>query len=483
MKKILTLHFEHETNSFAPHPANEQAFRNSLFEVGEISYTTQKGLGTEFSAFLSKFADRDDVMLIPTVMLCAAPSAPVTEDVYDFVISEIDRAIEKHGTPDGVIMHLHGAMVAENHLDAEGDLLEHIRERVGYEIPIVASLDLHANITAKMARLATALVVDEEYPHIDRFETGLAAAEILEGALFGGQKPVMAYRRVPYLLPLFPTALAPIRPLYDLAHEIEEMPNVLCVRFSHGFFPSDIEELGMAVTVVTDGDKDLAETLAERLAKAIDEKTDQLKVNYISLEDALSNLDAEGEGPIVIADASDNPGAGGTNDTTHILRYMLENNVKGAAFACIADEESVKKCEEAGVGATVELSLGGKSDPAYSGGPLEVTAYVKAITDGKYINKGKMSHLVKANTGKTAVVEIGGNKVLISSIRKQPYDLEVYRSNGIEPKDQKILVVKSAVHYRADYSTVAREMHSVALGGYSNPLPEGYKYRRWKGKE
>ena len=240
MKKILTLHFEHETNSFSPHAANEQAFRDSLFEIGDISYTTQRGLGTEFSAFLSKFADREDIELIPTVALCAAPSAPVTEDIYDLVVSEFDKAIDEHGTPDGIIMHLHGAMVAENHLDAEGDLLEHIRERVGGNIPVVASLDLHANITEKMARLATALVADEEYPHTDRYETGMAAANILDGALFGGQKPIMAYCRVPYLLPLFPTEYKPIRPLYELAREIEKRDGVLSVRFSHGFFPSDI---------------------------------------------------------------------------------------------------------------------------------------------------------------------------------------------------------------------------------------------------
>lgn len=479
-KKILTLQFRHETNAFSPAPADEQAFRNSRYILGEAVFEDQRGVGSDLGAFLDLFTGREDVEMIPTLALYACPSGPVTEDIFDFVAEKISQAIDTHGPFDAVFMDVHGAMVAVNHPDGEGDLMALIRSKVGTEIPVVAPLDLHANITKQMIRHATILLPYNSYPHVDVFDTGMAAAKLLDRTLKGEIEPKMACRQIHFQLPLFPTDDPAITPLYDLAKEMMTRPGVLEVRFSHGFYPADIEEVGMVAVAITDGDQALAEALADEMAAAIEKQLPQLKQYYMPLDEALDRVLLPGEGPVVIADPSDNPGAGGLNDTTHILRRILERGITGAAIATIVDTESVQICEKAGVGAEVELALGGKSDPKYSGGPVQVKGKVLMITDGAYRNAGPMLKGMIYNHGRTAVVEIAGNKVLVSSIPRQVLDTEAFRFHGIDPEKEKLLVVKSSIHYRASFGRFAREMIPVVVPGYAPPTPEGYTYKNWK---
>lgn len=479
MKKILTIQFRHETNAFSPQPADMQAFRNNRFLVGEEVFPNQQNVGTELSAYLKLFGVREDVELIPTVALYATPSGPVTREVYDFVTERVLDTIAKEGPFDAVLLDVHGAMVAEGHPDGEGDLMELLRRELGWEIPIMAPLDLHANVTAKMARCANVLIPYNTYPHIDIFETGTKIAQIMEKTLDGRWQPTMAYRRIPFLQPLLSHESQALRPLYELVENLEKTPGVLSVRFAHGFFPADIEEMGMSVMAVTDGDPALAEEVADILAAAIQERLPKLKTDYMELDSALDIALAE-EGTVTLADASDNPGAGGAGDTTHILRRILERGITGAAIATILDPESVKACIAAGEGNQVQLRLGGWSDPVYSGGPLRVTATVKKLTDGKFVQKGPVQHGVLAELGDTAVLEIAGNLVLVTSLSRQPFDTEIFYVNGIDPAKQKILVTKSSIHYRATFGAVSKTMIPLALRGYASPIPETYSYRNWK---
>ena len=422
-----------------------------------------------------------DLEIVPVINMFANPSGPVTKEVYDYVEDLLKQTIREKGPFDGVMILFHGAMVAEGHPDAEGDLLEMLRGELGWEIPMVSSLDLHANVTEKMARCATAFVPFEHYPHIDTYDAAKAAAQIFADALYGKTKPVMAYRRIPHLIPLYPTERQEIRPLYDLAHQLQNRPGVLSAGFTHGFFAADIEEMGMAVLTVTDGNSALAEETADLLKDAILQRKDTLRDEYVSLDAALDMAMEPADRPVVIADTSDNPGGGGIGNTTHILRRVLERNMTGCAFAVIVDPKSVAACEKAGVGATVQLQLGGWSDPVYSGGPVEVTAYVRMITDGIYYNKGKMAQGATMRMGKTAVLNIQGNIVIATSFSWQPYDIEVFYSHGIDPKDMRLLVVKSSIHYRATFGTVARAMLPIPLPGYIDPRPENFPFRTWKG--
>lgn len=480
-KKLLIISFRHETNVFCPRHADENAFRSNRFLVGAESLDKQRGTGAEIGAFLEVFDKREDIDLIPTCSLYASPCGSVSADVYDFVVKNVVDTIEKNKPFDGVLIDFHGAMVAEGHPDGEGDLLEIIREHLGFDVPVVTALDLHANVTEKMARLASAMIPYEQYPHTDIFETGIVAAKIMEDTLDGKFTPVMACRRIPFLLPLFPSDAPEMQKLYSVAKRLQDTYGARSVRFAHGFFASDIEEMGVTVMAVTNGDIELAQRIADELAAAIENEIPNLKREYISLDEALDIALSE-TGPVAIGDASDNTGAGATGDTTHILRRILERGITGAAVATILDPASADICAKAGVGATVELKLGGWTDAEYSGGPLNVTAHIRMISDGKYVNKGKMLHGVEVNHGTTAVVEIEGNLVLITSLPRQPLDLEIFRRHGIVPEEQKILVTKSTIHYRASFGTVASKMITVALQGYSSPIPQNYNYKHWKGK-
>ena len=479
-KKILTFQFRHETNSFCPVPADEKAFRSCRFLLGQELIDTFRGNKIESGAFIERFEEHPDFELIPSLALYTTPCGHVSEGIFDFVADHIQKTIQEQGPFDAILCDVHGAMVADGHSDGEGDLFEILRSVVGSEIPLIATLDLHANVTEKMAFHTDALIPYENYPHTDMFETGQVAARIMEQTLNGEIKPAMAYRRIPFLLPLFPSDFPEMRVLYERTKELEQTPGAISVRFTHGFFPSDIEEMGMAVLVVTDNDQELAEKLADEMEKTITDNIPNLKRHYPSLDEALDAMFEPGDGPIAIGDASDNPGAGGIGDTTHILRRVLERKLTGVAIATILDPKSVEDCIAAGVGSMVELTLGGWSDPEYSGGPLKVNAYVKNLSDGRYSYKGKMTHGVVVTHGKTAVVEIEGNTVLITSLSRQPYDLEIFRSNGVDPKDYRILVTKSAIHFMADFQTVARKILTLSLPGYAVPVPEGYQFQNWK---
>ena len=484
MKKLLTAEFRHETDRFCPEPADMAAYKLRCFVDGAGFIPHFRSIKNEPGAFIDFFGGRDDIELIPVLGMEAMPSGPVTEDVYEYARTRILDAL-REVKPDGVLLALHGAMVAEGgHDDAEGDLIADVREVVGNKIPIVVTLDLHANVTPKMAAMADALVIYENYPHTDMYETGYLGAQIMEGALSGKVWPTIGYHRIPYLLPMFPTELPEIKEFEDLCKEYEAKDGVLCCRLAHGFFPSDIEEMGMSVVTVTDNDPAYAQKIADTIGDLIWEKRAQLVRHFPTLDEALAMIDEPHteKGPLVIADASDNPGGGGLCDTTHLLRSILEKGITGVAFAFIRDPESVRKCVSAGAGADVDLMLGGMSDPAFSGGPLPVRAHVISLHEGFYWNQDEMNQYARSRLGLTAVVEIAGNKVLITSNRPQPFDAEVFRSVGIMPERQKALVVKSAVHYRNSYRKFARKLVEVNLPGYVVPVADGLPFRKWKNK-
>lgn len=480
--RILIAEFKHETNSFCPIPADRTAYGERRFLFGQDVTAQFTGIEEEIGAFLDVLGGRPDYALYPCIAFDASPSGPVTADVYDLALQSLTEMLEHDGPFDAILFSLHGAMVAEGHPDGEGDLLEFLRQRIGPDAPIVATLDLHANITPKMAANATALIPYEEYPHTDVYRTGLLAAQLLDEILTQGLSLQSGYQYIPFLLPLFPTDFPEMARFYAMARKYLDDPDVCYVRIGHGFFPADFSGMGMSVVAGVCGSKERAQEIAAELAAHIWEERDTLCRSYPTLDEALTAVAASEAGPIVLADASDNPGAGGVGDTTHLLRGVLQRGLTGGAFATIHDPESVQLCREAGTGATLRLKIGGKSDPAFSGGPLEAEVKVLRLTDGCYYNRDEMCRGALVRLGNCAVVEVGGNHVILSSYRSQSYDLEVFRSCGIQPEAQRFLAVKSAVHYRASYGTVARRMIDLALPGYAVPVPDGLPYRNWTAK-
>lgn len=477
MKNIVIAEFKHETNRFNPKPTDKPAFKMRNYVIREKIFTHFNGVKNEIGAFLDTFRDLPGFRLIPAAALNATPAGPVTMDVYEEVEAEVLKAIRTAPNVDGVLLSLHGAMVLSEDEDGEGRLLSAVRREVGPSVPVVASLDLHCNMTKKMAENADALFVFDSYPHVDMYETGLRAAECMRDILRGKVRPIMKVRHLDMLLTGTPTANEPMATLVEKMQELRRGPGMLNVNICHGFFHSDIYEMGVSVVAVSDGDPALAGATADELGDAIWASRRELKRKLYTPDEAIDRVLSSDALPFVIADVADNPGGGGTSDTTHILRRLLERGVQNAALAILYDPESAEAAERAGVGNAVPLGLGGKLDPETSGGPIKCTAYVKTLTDGKYRNRDAMSRGLLNDMGRTAVLVVDGVEVITVSNRLQPWDLEVFRSCGIMPQDKRVLVVKSSIHYKASYSTVAHEMLDVEAPGLVPRSPEKLCYR------
>ncbi len=485
MKRLLIAEFKHETNRFCPYPADIESYRTHTFLFGEDVFRAFWDTETEINAFWETFHSfPDQYELVPCLSFDTIPSGPLTKDVYELAVSTICNMLKEDGPFDGVLLSLHGAMVAEHEQDGEGVLLERIRKIVGADVPVIATLDLHTNCTKKMADNATALVACREYPHTDTYQTALWTAQLMRDTLDGKVKPCMGYRRIPYLLPLFPTELEPLRSFNARALEMEQEPGVLSVRINHGFFLADIEEMGMSVITITDGDAEGSDHLAQLLGEELWEKRADLVRDFYDVDAALDEaekLSAEADDrPVIIADASDNVGSGAIGDTTHILKRILERHISGCAISNIYDPESSARCFTAGVGAEVELSLGGWSDPLVSGGPVTLKGRVRALTDGYFRNIGNVSKGNPHDMGRTAVVEADGNTFIITSRAQQALDLASMLCCGVIPSQQRIIVVKSAVHYRTGFGPIARAMLDVAAPGYAVPKPDTMQFRYWR---
>lgn len=468
MKKIICGQFKQETNRYGPNLSDEKAYRQREYFWGEAAIRAHfTGTKTELGAFFDALDPCEDIALIPVMALNASPGPVTAQSVWERVADGLLEAVDAHPDVDGVLLALHGAMVTEEMEDGEGQLLQRLRQRLGPDIPIVVTLDLHANITESMVKNATALVSCDYYPHTDFYEIGVRAANILRQAVTGGAKPVMAYHKLPMLFPFVVTDIGPIVPLLQRTQSLWQTGTLMSASICHGFFHSDIYEMGAAVLAVADGDGALAQQYADELAESIWAVRADLMRKFYSPEEAIKLAMEAKEGPIVLADVADNPGSGATMDSVVLLQQLLDMGATDVALAAICDPQVAQQAKQAGVGATIHVELGGKQAPDVTGGPIRCTAVVEKLTDGRFHNQGPMSHGLMMNYGDTALLQIGGVQVIVCSHHAQPYDMGIFNHCGIEPSEKKMLVVKSAVHFRAHYKSIAKQILDVetpALG-------------------
>lgn len=473
MKTILAATFNQETNRYCPGVSRRQDFIDNTSYTGKDEILQAfKGRRSEIMAFVSYFSDKEEYDLIPVTTWIAAPGPVVEQTVWETVRDTILAEIDKTPKVDGILLALHGAMVTECSEDGEGDLLEAIRAKVGKDVPIITSLDLHANITKKMLANADAFFPYEFYPHTDDYDAGLRAAECMYRTLEGEIRPVMRCCKLDMVLPYMPHAHPAFAPLLAEAQSLRGKGDLIEATICHGFFPADIYEQGVAVLAIANGNAELAQKTANALGEKVFAARHQLRRTFLTPEEGIRLAQQSESFPVVLADVADNPGAGASGDATALLRKMIEMDVQDAAVATIFDPETVAQAEKAGVGSEIEINLGGKVIPETTGGPIRCKAYVKMITDGKYRNRDIMSRGRIVKMGKTALLQIGGIYVIVASIRKQCYDLEIYRSVGIQPQDMKILVIKSTIHYRASFGNVSSVMLDVEAPALAPQCPE-----------
>jgi microcystin degradation protein MlrC len=471
--RILVAGFQHETNTFAPSKADWAAF-----ESGAGYPAVSRGMAMlerlapgslPMGGFIRDARERGWT-LVPSIWAGATPSAHVTRDAFeriaDALLADTRQALAE-GPLDGVYLDLHGAAVAEHADDAEGELLGRLRGLVGPRLPVVASLDLHANVTRRMLQHASAMTAFRTYPHVDMADTGARAAGLLATLCAPGAAGfVTRAERLPFLLPLNSqcTLMEPAAGLYGELALLEALRGVH-LNFAMGFPAADIAECGPVVFGHGTDAAAVHGTVA-LLARHAAERRERFALDLLGADAAVAraiHLASEATAPVIVADTQDNPGAGGDGNTTGLLRALLAAGAGrrfagGVALGLLCDADAAGAAHAAGVGATLEMRVG-RSVTTFSGQHSEpaVTGpfVVRALSDGVVPLHGPMSAGSTATLGPSARVEIDGVQVLLASRKAQLLDLGLLRFLGIEPAAMKLLVIKSSVHFRAAFGPIA----------------------------
>ncbi|WGW11589.1 M81 family metallopeptidase [Saxibacter everestensis] len=453
--RILIAGFLHETNTFAQRPADYENFVNGegfpalrrgeeLFELAAVNIP--------LGGFIKAMDERSHE-LIPVLWCAASPSAPVTSRAFELLVGEITQGCRDHA-PDAVYLDLHGAMVTDDYDDAEGEVLRRVRSIVGPDVPIVVSLDLHANMSSTMFEIADAMTAYRTYPHVDMAETGKRSVELLE-RLHRGEELHCAWRRIPFLIPINAgsTNLEPARGIYATLDG--PLTDGYDLSFGAGFPAADIPDCSPVVWGYGP-DAQRLDAFVDELAARVARHEGDFVPELLSPDGAMqraSELLASGTRPIVIADTQDNPGAGGEATTTGMLRSLLKHNIAKSVLGAICDPTVAAHAHEVGVGATMTARFPGSP---YSGdAPLEHEFTVAELSDGYCRFDGPMMHGNELHLGPSALLlsrEVG---VVVTTRKAQIMDRNQFAMVGVSPEAQNVVVVKSSVHFRGDFQPIA----------------------------
>jgi microcystin degradation protein MlrC len=515
--RIAIAGFMHESNTFSAIRTDRAAFEAASFKFGDAVVAEWKDAHHEVGGFIEG-AERFGYEIDPVVMACATPAGPVSDDVLVEVVDHIIRKVQprtrrlasspltlihgrgardEEGDIDGLLLALHGAMVCDGYPDGDGEVLHRLRQAFGPDFPIVVTLDFHANLSELMVRNSSAIVFYQTNPHVDQRQRGLVAASIIARIVRGEVRPTQAFAKPANIITIAcqNTSLDPLRPFIDEAHELERQPGVLSANISAGFPYADVYEMGPAVLVVTDNDPARAQAEADRLSGKLFAARRQLVKDLPDAPSAVTRAIRSTRHPVVLVEFGDNIGGGSPGDSTIVLAELLRQRAEGAVEV-LYDPESVEQALAAGIGKTIELTLGGKTD-ALHGDPVRVRARVLSKHDGRWIEEQPRHGGRRHNDqGPTVVLEVEASgfgasesrragvqgsgilTLVLNSKRTPPFSLGQLTSLGIDSSQMKIIVVKAAIAYRAAYGTIAAEVIEVDTPGLTANDPRRFSYRR-----
>ncbi|MER8412998.1 M81 family metallopeptidase [Mesorhizobium sp. M1342] len=476
--RILTGEIDTETNTFSKVPTTLKNFELLLGdEIPPARRGTRTALGAAFEA-----AEKFGWTLSHPLAAVATPSGTVTNETFEQLCTWLLGGAEGC---QGALLNLMGAMVAVGYEDTEGEILARLRAVLGPDAPIVVTLDMHANVTEKMATNASALIAVRTYPHIDYYERTWQGAELLDRALSGKINPrtVIAKRPMLHGLDGGRTQVGPMRELIDRGDALEDSGKALVVSVCAGFASSDIYDVGPSVTVTADGDTAEAQRIAEEFMDYAWETRAFTTDTTISVAEALERAktgEAGADKPLVIVEIGDNPGGGAYGDATDLLRAMIAADLQNAAFHAIFDPEAVQAGITIGVGNKGRIRLGGKHAPEMGGGPLEVEAQIVSLTDGRFRCYGPsfLGGGTWRSFGPCMMMRVGGIEVAVISRPEQTVDLAQLTSLGIDLFHCGTVALKSYHHFRAAFEPIAREVVRVDAGGLGSKTSRQYRNAR-----
>lgn len=460
----------HESNTYSPIPTSAASF---LVSRGAGIRTRYGGTNTFVGGMLHGFQQAG---VEPTLLVdaSAAPSAPIDRDAYEALSADILAALARTLPLDAVCLNLHGAATAQHVEDVEGDLVARVRELVGPGTLVGATLDLHATPTRALVAAADVLIPCLEYPHVDERHRGQQLVALLMATHAGRCAPVMSLERVP----LLPTdgmatddATTVGAELMNACRAAMAHSRVLHAGFLHGFPWADLPRAGAAALVVADGDPELAQQAAARLAARAWELRERMLPSMASVDDAVAWALAHDGAPVVLADFADNPGGGGPGDGTHLLRRLLADDVPDAVLGALFDPRAAAAAHAAGEGASIEVELGAHSGELF-GPPISTRMEVRRLTDGRFTCRGGMCDGLAVDGGPSARLGSDGRDVVVVSERFQTFDPEPFRLHGIDVSRRRIVAVKSATHFRHAFAPVAHAILPVDSPGVVTPRLE-----------
>ena len=463
--KIAIASLIQESNTFSPVPTRYDDL-SPVF--GADVLTRHEGKQTEMGGFISVLREAS-AEIVPVSAAWSVTAGRVIRADLDRIVDRMLAELRAALPVDGALVALHGAQTAEGIDDVEGHVLALWRAALGPDVPMMATLDLHANVTRRMVESTNGIVGYRTYPHIDMFEIGQKAACLLLDTLRGVCRPVVRYRKLPLIINAEnqQTTSGPMAALRAAADRLEQEDGLRAV----SLFPVqpwlDIEEMGCAVVAVGDGDADAAQAAADGIAQRLWDERELYSVTLPSVEAALAEAQATEGGPVVLSESSDSTGSGSPGDSTGVLKVLLATPLSGAAAIFLVDPPAVTKAFEAGVGATIELDAGGCYDRVNSA-PVHMRAYVRLLSDGRWTSQAAGYNTgIENRMGRAAVLEAGHVKILVAEKSSMTVDPELFRSHGINPEYCKVVVVKSPNGFRAAYGPVAKKMIVVDTPGVS----------------
>jgi len=461
----------HEANTFGPHVTDLADFEARQLLRGDEILQNWRATRTEQAGMLSVLKAVPGCEVVPTFLARALSGAPMRQQTLNTLLGELIARIEAAHPVDGVLLVLHGAMMSVHEPDATGYVLARVRALVGPDVPIVGTLDLHANVTRRMAREATALIGYHTAPHVDMYETGQRAAQVLLSTLSGDLKPTTGVVRLPMLLaPENSTHnWGPLAAVINQAIKLERRDKIVHA----GVYPvqpwMDTEDVASSVVVVTDGDAAAAQRYARWLGAAFWSRRGEFVTELISPDEAVRRARARSSGTVVLCDSADATTSGSTGDSTAILAALLRAAPLGVtALANVVDPQAVQQAIAAGIGATVTVQVGG-SIGRRTFRPVTLTGYVKTISDGRFTFKGPGMRGVPHHMGRTVVLQREGIYLVVMERGVSQWDPQLYRSVGLDPADARMVQVKSPMAFRAAYEGLYDEVIVVAAPGSASP--------------
>ena len=457
----------HESNTFISEPTTFEAFERDWLFTGEQVRKQIADTHHEVAGFFKGLEDYEQaITAVPLFAARTTPYGPITEEAFSQLVELLLTELKKAMPLDGLLVAPHGATVSEAFPDADGYWLTRVREVVGNDIPIIGTLDPHANLSADMVKSCNALIAYRSNPHLDQFKVGRDAALMMGNTLAGKITPMMTAALPPVAISIQKqeTTAEPCLSLYKVANEQLSQPNVLSNSVMLGFPYADVEEMGSAFIVVTNNDDELGEDLVLELSDYLWEHREEFDGDLLSIDECLEQCRTL-DGPICLLDMGDNVGGGSTADGT-LLLHAIEDDPPGKSFICLYDPETVEQLKGLSPGDSAKITVGGKTDDLH-GEPWTGDVKIIGFYDGKFTeSKPRHGGMTHCDQGPTVVVETDhGTTIMITSRRQFPFSISQLTTFDIQPSDYHILVAKGVNAPIAAYQPVCNNMLRVNTPG------------------